>query len=211
MASGTPIVSRIGGADVSFVGASWPFARFEASRRQIAVRIWVLGLRYAFTPEDVTALEVWGSIPFLRQGIRIRHVNPELPRRIIFWSLGNARKLLGEIHRTGFVSSAEHVDSRAGVPVRLLTVALGILLWNAAFALSAAPSSGSVPTMSTLLPLVLTFAVALTIPRSQRLQTLILRPGRHVGEIMPFLRLLALVTGLLLVIFSILIAGSHAV
>jgi hypothetical protein len=31
------------------------------------------------------------------------------------------------------------------------------------------------------------------------------------GEIMPFLRLLALVTGLLLVIFSILIAASHAV
>jgi hypothetical protein len=103
------------------------------------------------------------------------------------------------------------VDSRAGVPVRLLTVALGILLWNAAFALSAAPSSGSVPTISTLLPLVLTFAVALTTPRSQRLQALILRRGRHVGEIMPFLRLLALVTGLLLVIFSILIAGSHAV
>ena len=175
------------------------------------MRIRILGLRYAFAPEDVTALEVSGSIPFFRQGIRIRHVSPELPRRIIFWCPGNARKLLGEIHGTGFVSSAQHVDSRVGVPVRLLTVALGILLWNAAFALFAAPSSGGVPTMSTLLPLVLTFAVALSIPRSQSLQALILRPGRHVGEIIPFLRLLALVTGLLLIIFSILIAGSHAV
>jgi len=61
------------------------------------------------------------------------------------------------------------------------------------------------------MPLVLTFAVALATPRSPRLQALILRKGRHVGEIMPFLRLVTLVTGLLLVIFSILIAGSHAV
>jgi hypothetical protein len=58
MGDGGPIVSRTGGADVSFVAASWPFARFEASRRRIAVRVSILGLHYAFAPEDVTALEV---------------------------------------------------------------------------------------------------------------------------------------------------------
>ena len=77
--------------------------------------------------------------------------------------------------------------------------------------LSSLAVEGKVAASTQLLPVVLTFAVALTIPRSQRLQALILRRGRHVGEIMPFLRLLALVTRLLLVIFSILIAGSHAV
>ena len=77
--------------------------------------------------------------------------------------------------------------------------------------LSSLGVEGKVAASTQLLPVVRTFAVALTIPRSQRLQALILRRGRHVGEIMPFLRLLALVTRLLLVIFSILIAGSHAV
>jgi len=211
MASGTPIAARTGGADVAFVGASWPFARFGASRKQITLRLWILGLRYTLAPEDVTGLEVWGSIPFLRQGIRIRHVNPDLPRRIIFWSLGSAQKLLDEIQQTGFVPAARSRDTRAGVPVRMLTVLFGILLWNAVFALTMPlPSPEALP-MSALLPVVLAFAVALGTPRSQRLQALILRRGRHVGEIMPFLRLLTLVTGLLLVIFSILIAGSHAV
>jgi len=211
MASGTPIVGKTGGADVAFVGASWPLARFEASRKQITLRLSILGLRYALGPEDVTRLEVWGSIPFFRQGIRIRHVNPDLPRRIIFWSLGGAQKLLDEIRQTGFVPAARTGDTRVGVPVRLLTVVVGILLWNAAFALTAPLSSTTGPTMSALLPLVLAFAVALVIPRSQHLQAVVLRRGRHVGEIMPFLRLVTLVTGLLLVIFSVLIVGSHAV
>jgi len=211
MASGTPIVTRTGGADVAFVDASWPLARFEASRKQITLRLWILGLRYVLAPEDVTGLEVWGSIPFLRQGIRIRHVNPDLPRRIIFWSLGGARKLLDEIQQTGFVPAARSGDTRVGVPVRMLAVVFVILLWNAALVLTAPLSSHAALPMSALMPLVLTFAVALATPRSPRLQALILRKGRHVGEIMPFLRLLTLVTGLLLVIFSILIAGSHAV
>jgi hypothetical protein len=207
MARGTPIVSRTGGADVAFVGASWPLARFQASREEITLRLSILGLRYALRPEDVTRLEVWGSIPFFRQGIRIRHVNPDLPRRIIFWSVGGAQRLLNEIRQTGFVPAARTGDPRVGVPVRLLTVVAGILLWNAAFALT--PTNA--PPVSALLPLAVAFVVALAIPRSRRLQALVLRRDRHVGEIMPFLRLLTLVTGALLVIFIILTVGFNAV
>lgn len=211
MASGTPIVCRTGGADVAFVTASWPFARIEASRKRISLRLRILGLRYALGPEDVTILEVWGSIPFFRQGIRIRHVNPDLPRRIIFWSLGGAQRLLDEIRQTGFVPAARTQDTRVGVPVRLLAIVAGILLWNAPFVLMAPLSSINGSPISALLPLALAFAVTLAIPRSRRLQMLILRRGRRVGEIMPFLRLLTLVTGLLLVIFIIVTVGMHAV
>ena len=71
--------------------------------------------------------------------------------------------------------------------------------------------STDAPPIGMLLPLALAFAIALAIPRSRPLQALILREGRHVGEIVPFLRLLTLVTGLLLVIFSVVIAATHAV
>src|SRR5437667_12259984 len=47
--------------------------------------------------------------------------------------------------------------------------------------LSSLAVEGKVAASTQLLPVVLTFAVALTIPRSQRLQALILRRGRHVG------------------------------
>ena len=95
--------------------------------------------------------------------------------------------------------------------MRLLAIVAGILLWNAAFVLMAPLSSINGSPISALLPLALAFAVTLAIPRSRRLQMLILRRGRRVGEIMPFLRLLTLVTGLLLVIFIIVTVGMHAV
>jgi hypothetical protein len=204
-------VRRTGGADVAFVGASWPFAQFEASQKQLTLRLWILGLRYTFAPQDVVRLEVWGSIPFVRQGVRIRHVNPDLPRRLIFWSFGGAQKLLHDIQQTGFAPAARRDDRRAGVPIRLIAIIVGILLWNAAFMLTVPRTPTDALPIGTLPFLALAFAVALAIPRSRRLQGLILREGRHVGEIVPFLRLLTLVTGLLLVIFSIVIAAAHAV
>ena len=57
------------------------------------------------------------------------------------WSLGGAQKLLDEIRQTGLVPATRTGDTRVGVPVRLLTVVVGILLWNAAFALTAPLSS----------------------------------------------------------------------
>jgi len=52
--------------------------------------------------------------------------------------------------------------------------------------LSSLAVEGKVAASTQLLPVVRTFAVALTIPRSQRLQALILRRGRHVARSYPF-------------------------
>jgi hypothetical protein len=41
---------------------------------------------------------------------------------------------------------------------------------------------------------------------SPKLQRIILKPARSVGEIRPLLRLLAFISGILLIIFSILLA-----
>jgi hypothetical protein len=60
----------------------------------------------------------------------------------------------------------------------------------------------------TLVPLTLVLLVcigALTLPGIQRV---ILKPGRSIGEIKPFLRLLAFVCALMLAIFSILLASG---
>jgi hypothetical protein len=82
-------------------------------------------------------------------------------------------------------------------------------MWNAVFILGAAAPPTNPLTIHALLPIALAFVVALAIPRSQRLQALVLRPGRHVGEMMPVLRLLAVVTGVLLVAFTVAIVASR--
>ncbi len=62
------------------------------------------------------------------------------------------------------------------------------------------------PDWLVLLPLYAVFALSVGSLISRPLQRLILKPGRNVGEIQPFLRLLAFVCGLLSVIFTILVA-----
>ena len=85
-----------------------------------------------------------------------------------------------------------------------------IIGWNALFMLDFArpghtPSS---PGWFACVALLLVFAVSVGTLTSTTLQRLILKPDRNVGEIRSFLRLLAFVSGLLFVIFSILLASG---
>ena len=57
-----------------------------------------------------------------------------------------------------------------------------------------------------MVALLFAFALSIGTLTSSRLQQLVLKPGRSVGEIRPFLRLLAFVSGFMLVIFSIVFA-----
>jgi len=82
------------------------------------------------------------------------------------------------------------------------------VVWNALFLFDFARSSGIPPQPGPFALVALLFAFALSIGTltSSRLQQLVLKPGRSVGEIRPFLRLLAFVSGFMLVIFSIVFA-----
>jgi len=59
-----------------------------------------------------------------------------------------------------------------------------------------------------LTPLIFAFALSVGTLMSPELQRLVLKPGRSVGEIKPFLRLLAFISGILLIVFSILFASG---
>jgi hypothetical protein len=54
--------------------------------------------------------------------------------------------------------------------------------------------------------LILGFALFVGILKSPTLQRLVLKPGRSVGEIRPFLQLLIFISAILLTVFSILLA-----
>jgi len=201
--------TKSGGAQIGWINASWPLARISVSSDRLIITARLLGT-YAFTPEQVSAVERYVMIPVFAWGIRVRHQVPNYPQRIIFWSLGSPKTVLGGIRDSGFVPAGvtSTAPMRRGIPVRWSAIIAAIVVWNALFMLPFAghAHANSTPDWFVLVPLFAAFALSIGVLTSPILQRLILKPDRSVGEIEPFLRLLAFICGLLSVIFSILVA-----
>jgi len=205
-----------GGARIGWVNASWPLAKLSASPVSLELSVRLLG-DYSFAPAQVVALEPYGVVPRIGRGIRIVHAHPEHPTKIVFWVLGGQPEaLVARIREAGFVPScpAGAVPPRSGPAFRWSALAAGVLLWNVLF-VAAGLFASRTPRAAgpfALLALGLAFLAAWSIPRSARLQSLVLRPGRAVGEIRAFLSLLQLICGLLFVFFAVawLAVPTHA-
>jgi hypothetical protein len=196
-----------GGAQLGWINSSWPLARLSVTREKLILAVTLMGT-YSFNPSDVAAVELYVLFPLLAWGVRVRHCKTDYPQRIIFWSLGHLQRILDGILGTGFLptASAATAVTHKGMPMRWRFVAVAILLWNVIFIVGTAlakqfPSDSGFFVVATLF---VVFALCICLLNSTGLQRLALKPGHAVGEIKPFLRLLAFITGLLLVVFSIL-------
>jgi len=203
-----------GGARVGGVNATWPFAKLSATPDQLTVAVGIVGT-YSFTPDQVATIERYVKIPLLGWGVRIHHCNPHYPASVIFWCLGNPDAVICGIQDAGFLPAAVSSESvrRGGLAIRWSAIIIAIAVWNGLFLLGTGRTEGSYihPGPFVLAPLAFAFAFSIGTLVSPKLQGIILKPGRSVGEIKPHLRLLALISGLLLVIFSILLAtGTFA-
>ena len=78
-------VSAVGGSQIGWVSASWPFAKLVVSKQQLTLSC--LGT-YVFEPQQIAALEPHGFIPFFARGVRIVHSRADYPAKKIFWCLG---------------------------------------------------------------------------------------------------------------------------
>jgi hypothetical protein len=96
---------------------------------------------------------------------------------------------------TGFLDREQR-----GFPLRFSAIAVFLLLWNGLFLLGTGGNPFNGPgkvNPFAFVALALTCAVATLIPRFPRLQQLILRDGRHIGEVRGFLRFTQLLTGVM--------------
>jgi hypothetical protein len=210
-----------GGARVGWTYATWPLAKLSAGPDKLTVSTAILGT-YSFAPDEVSAVERYVIFPVLGSGVRIRHCKTDCPERVIFWHLGSPDAVLRGIHDSGFqpAASAPASSEPRGIPFRWSAIIIAIAVWNALFFLDGSPPNRDLTRAGPLIlaPLAFAFALAAGTLRSSHLQRLILKPGRTVGEVRPLLRLLAFISGLLLVIFSVLLArgafnnapGPHA-
>jgi hypothetical protein len=198
-----------GGAQIGWVHASWPFARLSVSPRSLVVSGGLIG-SYRFTPEQVAALEPYGSIPILYRGVRVVHSNPDYPSKIVFWCFQNPARLIERIRQVRFIprASAATVQTRKGMPMRWSFILVLVVVWNALFFLDGfVPwKEPKAPGPPVLLALALVFSTAFAVRRSALLQSWVLKSGRSVGEIRPVLLLVQFVTGFMLVIFILIVA-----
>jgi hypothetical protein len=123
------------------------------------------------------------------------------------------RDLIEEIHETGFLPTAPATSEIKwrGIPVCWTTILFFILIWNGLFLLDRAVSRRFMdwPGLFALVPLFLAFSICWGTKVSPRLQKMILRDGHSVNEIKAHLSLIQTVSGILLIIFMVLVF-SHS-
>jgi hypothetical protein len=204
LGTGIKMVSATGGARIGWANATWPFAKLVASAR--GLRLSGLLGTYNFQPGDVVSLERYGSIPLFSSGIRIVHVRPEYPSKIVFWCSGPTA-LIEEIQNAGFSPDAPpiHQSLRRRFPVRWTFILFFLLVWNGALLLGDSfDRIARVSPLPWLSPLLMAFMICWGIRVSRTLQKLVLRDNHFVKEIEAYLRLIQFVSGPLLAIFTVL-------
>lgn len=199
-------VSSIGGGRVGWLNSTWPFASFNATSTSLTLKVWPFGT-YAFTPEQVVSLERYGLIPFFGWGVRINHIVPQYPEKIVFWCLGNPNKLITKVRELGFVpvptSSSASVE-RPGFPVRWQAIVTVIVIWNVLLYLDWGHKGlGAEPGPLSLLAILMVFLLCFGIRTFPPIQKLFLKEGREPEEIASWLNLLTMISGLMLLVFSI--------
>ena len=195
---------RTGGARVGWMNVTWPFAELWTAPERLTITARFLGT-YTFAPDQICEIEPYIMVPILGWGVRIRHCVPNYPNRVVFWSLTSPYGILRGIRESGFTpTGAAPVPGslRRGFPIRWSVVVGVIVLWNALLLadggiLSVGPAH---PSWSIYVALLMVLVLSVGTLTSTGIQRIVLKRGGDLGEVKPFLRLLALISGLLLLV-----------
>lgn len=206
-----PPFTATGGARVGWLNSSWPLARLTATPDRLAVSVFPAG-RYEFAPHEVVAIERYVMIAILGWGVRIVHSRSDYPRNFVFWYLAGPEPVLRGIREAGFVpsASASEIPPQLGFPVRWSVIVGLVVAWNALFLLDFGRRSDGPPQPGpfVIAALVLVLSLSLATLGSPKVQSLVLKPGRQIGEVRGLVGLLAVVSGAMLVILSVILASG---
>jgi hypothetical protein len=195
-------ITATGGASVGSFNATWPFARLRASASRLSLSCGIFG-SWEFSPEEVVRLEGEPFLFGLGGRMRIVHAKPQYPDKVVFGCLGGADALIRRIGQVGFrsrpgtaqLAAAARIEERGANPVR----------WSFIILLDAyGPGNEShKPGVLTMLVFASLFLASFALPRFPGFQSLVMKPGRSVSEILPVIRLTQLISGAGVVAFAI--------
>ncbi|OGP90969.1 MAG: hypothetical protein A2031_04395 [Deltaproteobacteria bacterium RBG_19FT_COMBO_43_11] len=160
---------------------------------ELVLKVPLLGT-YKFSPSDIIRFEpnkgLYGANVILIHNIL------DYPEKISLAYQGEANELTLLLNQHGFIPQgvADALLLRTGIVVRWSFLLIAVLLWNAF--LFYGHIKGEFRVFS-FIAIALVFIVAVLLPHSEALQSLILKPGRRVGEIKPSLNLFKWISGII--------------
>ena len=206
-----------GGARIGFVNYTWPLAKLMATADSLTISTTMFGLfgmgTYSFSKSQIVSIVRYGWIPLIGEGIRITHSVADYPQKIVFWC--QPASVLAGISAIGFSPSPnfseipDHQSAR-GFPLRWAPLIALVVIWNLliVFEMSSHPDRQPMPGPLSLAALWVVFGVSAAALRFPSVQEFLLKPGRRFGEVRPAVLLVATVSGLMALIFSIIIASG---
>ncbi len=205
-----------GGARIGFVNYTWPLAKLVATADLLTVSTTMFGLlgmgTYSFSRDQVVSIERYGWIPLIGEGVRINHSVPDYPEKIIFWC--QPTSVLAGLSGIGFSANASSMipqkRSPRGFPLRWIPLIVMVAIWNLliGFEMFANQNRVPLPGPLSLVALWIIFGVSAAAIRLPTIQNILLKPGRSFGEVKPVFLLVATVSGIMTVIFTIIVASG---
>lgn len=204
-----------GGARIGLVNYTWPFAKLEASAERLTVSATLFGMgKYSFSRDEVISIERYGWIPVIGEGIRINHDVADYPEKIIFWC--QPASVLAGISGVGFSSTYASSGKPAklaprGFPLRWTALILLAITWNLLITYEVLGKEPNVPFPGPLwlAALWIVFEISFAALFLPRVQSILLKPGRRFGEVKPMFLIIATVTGIMAIVFSILFVWAR--
>ncbi|WP_343614421.1 hypothetical protein [Flavobacterium sp.] len=208
-----------GGARIGTANASYPLADLYVDKEVLKINASIVG-NLIFQPKDIISIEEYHSIPIIGNGIKINHRIEKYNSKVIFWTFKNPATVINEIKKTGFLENTKSEIStedlkilerqnQGGFPIKKPVVVIFVVLWNLLFLSDIIPfflqdkPEGFPIGIGMNIAIGLAFLSSILLLISEKFRSLILKEGREFDDIKKFAYLLAFVSGMMFVQFTI--------
>ncbi len=204
-------ITETGGAKIGMAHATWTFAKLTVTRDKLELNAGIIG-DLVFSPSDIISIEPYSVL--VNQGIRINHRVNAYSQDVIFLTSG-ASSLIDKIRQIGFLDNKDAasvqrdivaMQASGGFPLRWPPVIAIIAIWNLLFMANMYTSShnSKAPVLGIYAKLALGFilVVALSIVLFKPVQRFMLKEGRSIKSVRPFLLFTMFIVGIMLLMLT---------